>query len=168
MTDNVYVNSQDSSGLLGFSLMKHQDSDSHTSEGMAIDKKMVNAVYQEILKMMQNQPSTSTSQPSPLDYQSFINFAGTVSAFSVNFSQTHSQYKNSWIIDTRESDHKAYTLHTFDNTHKLSHPLCTALLDGTPKSVDTIGFVIFTPYITLNNVFYVPEFNHNLLSVGRL
>ncbi|XP_074378666.1 uncharacterized protein LOC141720217 [Apium graveolens] len=118
-------------------------------------------LYKEFLKFMnQNQAASA-------DSSSAYNFAGTVSAFNV-LSEQSDMNEHVWIIDTGASDHMAISLDIFSNTHKIDQPLHIALPDGSMKLVDTIGSVVLTPNLTLSNVFYVPEFKHNLLSVAQL
>lgn len=47
-----------------------------------VDNKIISAVYQEVLKMMQQNPSSSLSDGFQ---QASVNFAGIVSAFQVYF-----------------------------------------------------------------------------------
>ncbi|XP_071728320.1 uncharacterized protein [Rutidosis leptorrhynchoides] len=53
-----------------------------------------------------------------------------------------------------------------ENTAGMNHAV--GLPYGTFKLVKTIGDVTINPNLTLHNVFYVPEFKLNLLSIGRL
>ncbi|XP_074368570.1 uncharacterized protein LOC141708711 [Apium graveolens] len=71
-----------------------------SGENSSFDSKMVSAVYQEVLKMMQQQQMSPLSENS----QSYVNFAGIVSAFQVISNASHNS-NISWIIDTGASDH---------------------------------------------------------------
>ena len=62
----------------------------------------------------------------------------------------------------------AISLDVFINTEQLITPLLIVLPDGTVKHVRTVGTVSLNSDITLSNVFYIPEFKHNLLSVAKL
>ncbi|XP_056694807.1 uncharacterized protein [Spinacia oleracea] len=128
-----------------------------------INPQVFSALYKEFVKIMQ---STQVA-PSTESFNSAVNFAGTLSATQTSGSLlTASQHV--WIVDTGASDHMAFLLDMFANTHMLKQPIKIALPDGTYKLVDTVGTISLTPEITLYNVFYVPSFKHNLLSVGRL
>lgn len=151
----------DSSGILGNfptdTPLDLEPGSSLNHSSSAMNTQMLSAVCKEVFKMMQNNNS---------EYHPSINFSGIVSAFNVILSNKHAN--NAWIIDTGASDHMAFNLEMFANTRMLKTPIHIALPDGTLKIVDTIGTIILTPEITLYNVFFCPQFKHNLLSVGRL
>ncbi|GJT48729.1 sulfotransferase 16 [Tanacetum coccineum] len=95
-----------------------------------------------------------------------------------------------WVNDTGASDHmtpnislfistkalkKPIIVHLPDGTSKtvtiveaLKKPIIVHLPDGTSKIVTIIGKVQLTPNLILTDVFYHPEFQLNLLSVGKL
>ncbi|KAK1390070.1 hypothetical protein POM88_018248 [Heracleum sosnowskyi] len=139
---------ESSTGILGSSPL---DAESYSVDSSqlcigngtpSIDPQLMSAFYKEFLKMMQGgqQPSGATTSRSAA-----INFA-----------------------DTWASDHMAIHLSMFLDIHTLDTPLQIALPDGSLKSVHIIGSIQLTHDIVLKGVFYVPDFNHNLLSVGKL
>ncbi|GKC02526.1 uncharacterized mitochondrial protein-like protein [Tanacetum coccineum] len=73
-----------------------------------------------------------------------------------------------WISDTGDSDHMSPHLHLFMSIITLKHPIIVHLPDGRTKTVTLVGQVKIIPFLTLNNVLYVPDLQLNLLYVGRL
>lgn len=130
------------------------------AEVSQIDNKMVSAVYQEVLKMMQQNPSSPLSDGFQ---QASVNFAGIISAFQVDFAESDKS-DVLWIIDTGASDLMAFNSMLFTDIHNISQPITICLPDGSNKIVNLIGNVMLTSNILLQNVLYVPNFKHNLLS----
>ncbi|KAL2896088.1 Retrovirus-related Pol polyprotein from transposon RE2 [Bienertia sinuspersici] len=96
-----------------------------------------------------------------------INFAGTSSISNVD-SLSHVIDKNSWTIDTRASDHIASNLILFASITQLKNSIKVSLPDGTINLFKHVGTVHLNPNVCLTNVLYIPQFKHNLLSVGKL
>ncbi|KAL2939372.1 Retrovirus-related Pol polyprotein from transposon RE1 [Bienertia sinuspersici] len=130
-----------------------------------VDPVMASAVYNEVLKMMQKQNSTSMQEDNPLCASA--NYAGISSISNVdNVSKVF--YQNNWIIDTGASDHMASNLALFASIKQLKNPIQVSLPNGTVTIVKHIGAIKLNPDVSLHNVFYIPQFKHNLLSVGKL
>nr|GFA25326.1 hypothetical protein [Tanacetum cinerariifolium] len=70
-----------------------------------------------------------------------------------------------WISDTGASDHMSPHLHLFTCVKTLKHPIIVHLPDGRTKIVTLMGQVKITPFLTLNNVFHVSDFQLTLLFV---
>ncbi|KAK9668084.1 hypothetical protein RND81_13G034000 [Saponaria officinalis] len=91
-------------------------------------------------------------------------FAGTIS-----FSSAQSAFKSSastfWIMDTGAFVHMPSHVVLLSDLYMLERP---GLPDGTLKVVHQVGTHYLTPPITLHNVMLVPDFQHNLMFVGRL
>ncbi|XP_074318134.1 uncharacterized protein LOC141654926 [Silene latifolia] len=119
--------------------------------------------------MMQYKPSFSHQS----DNNNFVSRAGQGqgqgmhSALSATNVHIESQFTH-WIIYTGASDHMSPWLSLFMNLRKLNHYLCINLPDGRVKTVTQIGDIRINASILLRNVLFVPDFRHNLLSVGRL
>lgn len=111
------------------------------------------------------QTSQQISPDVSLHSTSTINFAGTLSASS---TPSYHTCHDVWIIDNGASDHMAIHLYMFQTTTMLQKPISIALPDGSIKTVNIVGTVVLNSQITLSNVFYVPEFNHNLPSICKL
>ncbi|GKB33099.1 retrovirus-related pol polyprotein from transposon TNT 1-94 [Tanacetum coccineum] len=69
-----------------------------------------------------------------------------------------------WINDTGASDHMTPNKCLFISTKALKKPIIFHLPDGTSKIVTIVGKVQLTLNLILTDVFYVPEFQLNLLS----
>lgn len=120
-------------------------------------------LYKEFLKFMQ----TNHSNVSSTDSHSAINSAGNFLAFHASTSIFPSD-KHVWIVNTGSSDHMANSLDVFSSIVQLDHPIHIVLPDGSIKEVYTSGSVVLNASITFSEVFYIPEFQHNLLSVAKL
>ncbi|GJS34095.1 retrovirus-related pol polyprotein from transposon TNT 1-94 [Tanacetum coccineum] len=73
-----------------------------------------------------------------------------------------------WIVDTGASDHMSTYLHLFQSIRILKKPIRIKFTDGTSKWVDKVESIQINSSLILYNVFYVPDFKVNLLSVGKL
>ncbi|XP_074306418.1 uncharacterized protein LOC141641662 [Silene latifolia] len=115
------------------------------------------SVVDQVLQMMSDQqPGLSSSQ-----------FACIVSHSSV--SSVHNSFVlNDWIVDTGASDHMTYDLDILTNVVTLKVPIKIGLPDGSVKLVHKICTVNLTDKIRLFNVFYIPDFKQNLMSVSKL
>lgn len=119
------------------------------------------ALYKDFLKFMHSHQSSTSYFHSP------TSFAGILSVFNASGTSVPSD-AHVWIIDTGASDHMTIFLEVFSTTYQLIKPLYIALPDGSIKPVHTTCTVVLNSGITLSNVFYIPDFKHNLLSVARL
>lgn len=117
-------------------------------------QQMVNEVYS---KMMKGKGVMETQiQHSPVDYNAFAGYYCT----SVEVSYT-------WIVDSGESCHMYHQKNLFTvldehNAHIIH------FLDGNIKKVMCSWNIKFTNDLTLKNMFYVPDFQYNLLSISQL
>nr|GEW70503.1 hypothetical protein [Tanacetum cinerariifolium] len=141
-----------------------------------LDQRMVAAVCQEVMKMFKGKDSdqsnvTSSSKPHA---GTFFYGCKPYSLYSFHVSlNTLSKYlqldiRIDWIVDTGASDHMSPYLHLFQSIRILKKPIRIKLPDGTSKWVDKVGHIQINSSLILHNVFYVPEFKVNLLSVGKL
>ncbi|KAL9247524.1 hypothetical protein vseg_020950 [Gypsophila vaccaria] len=119
---------------------------------------IMNTVMEHVYKVISDNPKSGLSAST---------FSGTVSSSSA-FSASASMSAYDWIIDTGASDHMTSNINLLSNVSALSKPVLVALPDGAVKLVKYSGMLHLSPTITLHNVLVVPEFKHNLLSVGRL
>lgn len=122
---------------------------------------LVNSVLNRVMTVLssQNTPSFTTNPPT-------ANFAGNLGSSHV-FTAVQSPYIH-WIIDTGASDHMTSNLSILYDIVFLPTPILVGIPDGTVKHVYRIGKVRLTPKIELDHVLYIPDFKHNLLSVGKL
>ncbi|XP_074266527.1 uncharacterized protein LOC141589800 [Silene latifolia] len=73
-----------------------------------------------------------------------------------------------FAVDAGASDHMTYDLSLLSNVHVFQKPVRVGLPDGSIKLVQKMGTVVLTDKITLQNVFFIPDFQQNLLSVSKL
>ncbi|GKC63699.1 retrovirus-related pol polyprotein from transposon TNT 1-94 [Tanacetum coccineum] len=71
------------------------------------------------------------------------------------------------VSDTGASDHMSPHLNLFISIKHLKTPIIVHLPDERSKTVTIVGQVQLTPSLILTDVFYVPDFQLNLLSVGK-
>ncbi|XP_074302927.1 uncharacterized protein LOC141637261 [Silene latifolia] len=119
---------------------------------------LITSVIDQVLQRIsdQQQPGLSSSQ-----------FAGIVSNPSV--SSVHKSFVlNDWIVDTGASDHMTFDLTILTDVVNLKVPIKVGLPDGTVKLFYKTGTVNLTDEIRLLNVFYIPYFKQNLMSVRKL
>ncbi|XP_074306420.1 uncharacterized protein LOC141641664 [Silene latifolia] len=156
--DVIGFNSQLDDEVLVASECSANTSNTHTS-GLSSD--MLNGIITYVVdrvlqRISDQQPGLSSSQ-----------FAGIVSHSSV--SSVHNFFVlNDWIVDSGASDHMTYDLDILTNVVTLKVPIKVGLPDGSLKLVHKIGTVNLTDKIRLFNVFYIPDFKQNLMSVSKL
>ncbi|XP_074266640.1 uncharacterized protein LOC141589918 [Silene latifolia] len=72
------------------------------------------------------------------------------------------------IIDSGASDYMTYGLTTLHNPRTLAKPLLVTLPDGQVKVVHCVGEVKLSDKFIFHIVLFLPDFKHNLLSLGKL
>ncbi|KAG5526146.1 hypothetical protein RHGRI_032431 [Rhododendron griersonianum] len=75
---------------------------------------------------------------------------------------------SAWIIDTGASNHMCSSLSLFSSYKPCPNPSFVQLPDGSDAKITHIGTVVLSPDLQLDNVFYIPSFKFNLLSVSQL
>ncbi|KAK9750858.1 hypothetical protein RND81_02G227300 [Saponaria officinalis] len=119
---------------------------------------LVDTVMQKVLRALSEKPSLSSL--------SSTNFAGTFHHCSA-ISAAHQFCSTRWVVDTGASDHKTPSINLLHNIRTLPKPLMVGLPDEGVKLVTKCGNAYLTPQLMLHDVLLVPDFRHNLLSVGR-
>lgn len=109
-------------------------------------------------------PSSSTSYPTE-----FSSFAGE---FCFQSNNEHSYLDllrlRTWILGTGASNHMCYHLSLLCSLTTLKQPISVFMPNGSSLSVTQVGVVKLSNTLTLQNVFYIPQFQHNLLSISQL
>ena len=137
--------------------LQDEPTSNYTEEGSSSqNKELVNSIVQEVVKMM------SAKQGNNLD-----GFAGTYAVSNV-LNVFSFLDKDCWIIDSGASDQIAGNKDVFDTLTCLNKGFNVGLPDGTIKHIKHVGTVILSKDLTLNNVLYMPDFKHNLLSLSKL
>lgn len=140
------------------------------------DQRMVASVCQEVMKMFKGKGVDKITAASSSKPHAGTSFYGCkpyrVYSFhvSLNILSKHLRLdvRIDWIVDTGAFDHMSPHLHLFHYIRLLKKPIKIKLPDGTSKWVEKVGDVKINEYLMLHNVFYVPDFQVNLLSVGKL
>lgn len=75
---------------------------------------------------------------------------------------------SSWIQETRASNHISGKLKLFNNLYDLDKSDKVVLLNSTSLQATKTGQILLQPNLILTDVFYIPNFNLNLISVHKL
>ncbi|KAL9244246.1 hypothetical protein vseg_018043 [Gypsophila vaccaria] len=127
------------------------------------DPEVVTAVYQQMMNMIQGDRVNV-----PVDYNSAsVNFAGKVIASNATMLNNNCG-KFDWIIDSGATDHMTANKSLLSKLRVLNKPVLVGLPDGSTKIATHIGEIQIHTKVVLQDVLLVPEFKHNLLSVGKL
>ncbi|GJU17601.1 cysteine-rich receptor-like protein kinase 8 [Tanacetum coccineum] len=73
-----------------------------------------------------------------------------------------------WVVDSGATDHVCISLSLMHNITKLQTPITVYLPNGQITQVTYTGSVRLTQSLTLTDVFYIPTFTYNLISISRL
>ncbi|KAL4283344.1 hypothetical protein GQ457_16G019720 [Hibiscus cannabinus] len=123
--------------------------------------------YENLLSLLQERASSSVSQP----VQSQINALS--SNFNVSDDQKTGTVLNcstlsvSWIIDSGATDHIVHSVSFFSN-YSVVHDKFVKLPNNELVQVCHIGTVQINDFLVLHNVFHIPNFGFNLISVSQL
>ena len=91
---------------------------------------------------------------------------GEVSA-TTNHIRLNGKSIHTWIVDTGASIHVCCDDSLFDNCCSI-HPVAVGLSNGSSLEAIKVGSVKINNDLVLTNVFYVPTFNCNLISISQL
>jgi len=76
--------------------------------------------------------------------------------------------KDTWIIDSGDSDHITPNLSLLHNVRPIQYPCCITMPNGRQASIRNVGSVFFSSGMELRDVLHIPEFQFNLLSISKL
>ncbi|GKB15929.1 cysteine-rich receptor-like protein kinase 8 [Tanacetum coccineum] len=76
--------------------------------------------------------------------------------------------KDAWVCDSGATDHICITLSLMFNIQKCTTPITVSLPNGHQTMVTITGSVKLKPQLVLHNVFYIPSFAYNLLSISQV
>ncbi|XP_074314653.1 uncharacterized protein LOC141649883 [Silene latifolia] len=124
------------------------------------DPVLLTTFYNQMMQLAQ------AKQDSPLDYSdTSVNFAG----ISLAHHTPNATCTVDWIIDSGATNHMCGNSALFDKLINLQAPIRIGQPDGSLQLVTQTGNIsLLNGSIILHNVLYVPAFQHNLLSVGKL
>ncbi|XP_074345088.1 uncharacterized protein LOC141684147 [Apium graveolens] len=117
---------------------------------------------QQLLQMLPQNAATNPVNSSLTDDEIEHCFSGMVSCHLSTVDN------NTWIIDSGASDHMASSLATMHNVQKAPPELIIKLPTGASTVISHIGKITMKNGLVLERVLYVPQFQHNLLSIHRL
>nr|XP_043615690.1 uncharacterized protein LOC122587575 [Erigeron canadensis] len=133
------------------------------------DQNLVATVCAEMMKMLKGKQADI---PHAADVGSSTPHAGIDLTF---YERLHAlachvyiDIEKDWVTDSGATDHMIPHLHLLESIRILHVPIKVKLPDGNIKLVTKVGQVKINSSLTLTDVFYVPEFQINLLSVGQL
>jgi len=109
-----------------------------------------------------------SSNPGSVAFSSFAGISKIDHTRSLCLLSCVSNWQNTWIINTGASDHMCHNKDLFSTLKVLSKPSTVTLPNGKCVSITHTGTVILSDVLTLQGVFYVPNFKYNLLSVNKL
>ncbi|KAL2934853.1 Retrovirus-related Pol polyprotein from transposon RE1, partial [Bienertia sinuspersici] len=109
-----------------------------------------------------SQPQSSVGGASETDEELDFNYAGMV------LCNGAMRAMKEWIIDSRASDHMTGDVRKLENPVRAEENQRITLPNGKTAKVTHVGKVRLSDKLELKNVLFVPEFQHNLLSVSKL
>jgi hypothetical protein len=115
--------------------------------------------------------STSANQLSSAQYQKLLSLLAkedTVGSFVNLAGTTFACVPFSWIIDFGASNHICTYLSYFSSYSPVHKHILVQLPDGSHAPVKHIGTIHCSPSLTLTNVYHIPTFKYNLLSLSQL
>jgi hypothetical protein len=122
-------------------------------------------------KKSESPSSTSATQLSSAQYQKLLSLLAKEDTMgsSVNLAGTaFTCVPFSWIIDSGASNHICTSLSYFSSYSPVHKNIFVQLPDGSHASVKHIGNIHCSPSLTLTNVYHIPSFKYNLLSLSQL
>lgn len=138
-----------------------------SQENETVDDNIVLTTRQleQILKMLpvKNYRGDSKSEEDfDAPFSGMASFSGMVLCNNVQSSS------NEWIVDSGATDHMTSTLSLLSNVKKASSQCTIKLPTGDNVQISHTGDLQLENGLKLLGVLYVPEFNHNLLSIRKL
>ncbi|KAF7810093.1 uncharacterized protein G2W53_036836 [Senna tora] len=123
-----------------------------------VDYGSVMAAIQELTKIVKGKP-----EDQHVNFANLGEFAGTSGKIEYTLPTN-----TSWIVDTGASSHMCCNKRLLINLRVLENSIHVHLPDGTMQNVEYTGSVVVQGKIHLHNVFFLPKFKYNLLSVNKL
>ncbi|KAF7842470.1 UBN2_3 domain-containing protein [Senna tora] len=122
---------------------------------------VVNYLLKEVQRLGKGKLSTSKDEQVHFAY--LHEFVGNLKDYK-NLKSLNS----CWIIDTGATSHMCCNKMLMHDCNPLVTPKTVHLPDKTTKLIHSIGKVTLQNNLVLNNVFFMPTFGYNLLSVHKL
>lgn len=136
--------------------------ESHT--GTVKDISLANMEIKDLIRC-EVQKLIHSAPESPIAFSNMVfDYAGN----SLSCHTEHNNINSTWILDNGASCHIGTQRDLFSNLSPVTHNLHVYLPDGSSCSPMFSGSVKITPRITLHNVYLIPNFTVNLISVSTL
>jgi hypothetical protein len=132
---------------------------------------VISTQCQHLMEMLKQFPTTyqpvNTSTIGNSGYTPTLNPRYSVFSVFVNIATHSNQKNNTWILDTRATDHmiSCSSLFTTITAIVSTH---VNLPNGTKASVTHIGTIKLSDNLILTGVLCVPSFSFNLISASKL
>lgn len=133
------------------------------SEGMSSAGSSSNNVNTgQIVKLLRMLMSSSNENEGGSDDEMDMGYSNMVSCYFANAEG------NQWIVDTGASHHMTGDMSILANVRRCKKEAKINLPTGETSIITHVGDVALNNNLVLRNVFYVPSFKHNLMSVRKL
>lgn len=139
---------------------KNGFSEKTASSSDKADTQMTTMIQQEVAKYI------NSIDPNLLNMVSMMDSSGIAQYFALNAFT--SQCTNSWIMDSGASNHICGNIALFDFVYNLERDVKVILPNGSTLLVIKAGRVTVSPKLILLDVFFIPEFKFNLISIHKL
>lgn len=126
------------------------------------------------MKKLETPSSTSATFASQLTPEQYNKLLALLSKEESGESSVHlagtilTCLSSCWIIDSGASNHICTSLSFFSSYSVVHKSMSVQLPDGSHVPVTHIGTVHCSPSLVLMNVFHIPSFKFNLLSISQL
>ena len=122
--------------------------------------------YKALLALIQEPSAGHTVSTQPKQIAS-ISSCTVNTPISSGMPSSFTSFSGPWILDSGATDHVTCSLHNF-HSHKQVSPVTVKLPNGHFVRATCSGTIQLSPNITLHDVFYIPAFTFNLISISKL
>ncbi|XP_071714667.1 uncharacterized protein [Rutidosis leptorrhynchoides] len=123
----------------------------------------------QVLLMMQSSQSAQSNDSNTFSAGTHRLIASHISVQKYRLiANVISHLTNAWVIDSGATDHVSTSLNLMHNIQHYSKPIYVTLPNGHNTKVTQYGSVNINSAITIHDVFYIPSFSYNLLSVSKM
>ncbi|KAK2375797.1 putative mitochondrial protein [Trifolium repens] len=150
---------------------------SNDSKGMNTAPSLTQEQYDKLLTLIQSSSISQGSIPATSNQVSSFQTVGPSSTgkqgIVTSIAQCHYSFichnitLDTWMIDSGASHHICASLHWFHSYSEIT-PMIIKLPNGDHVTTKISGTIVFSPWLSITGVLYVPTFNVNLISVSLL
>ncbi|XP_074344488.1 uncharacterized protein LOC141704308 [Apium graveolens] len=131
-------------------------------ESASPDVTLTTQQMQQLLKMLPPTAVSNNASLSITDDELENCFSGMVSCHMSTTDNT------TWIVDSGARDHMTFSIDILSNVRAAPPDVIIKLPTGASAKITHIGNLILKSVLVLKKVLYVPQFQHNLMSIHRL